>query len=425
MSLIERDEQVVWHPFTPVKGGGEIIPIVKGEGVWLIDEEGNRYLDAISSWWVNIHGHSNNYIAEKVFEQLKTLEHVIFAGFTHPAAVEVCERIIKLTDCNFSKVFFSDNGSTSVEVALKVALQYWWNKEMPRKKIIALENAYHGDTFGAMSAASRSKFSEPFDQLLFDVIHIDPFKDEEQVIATFKEHCNEDVAAFIYEPLVQGAGGMLMYSVDLLEQFLSIAKKYDVICIADEVMTGFGRTGKTFASQHMNLKPDLMAVSKGITGGTMALGLTLVNDHIFSAFDNDDRMKTFHHGHSYTANPVACSAALASLDLVEQPDFQMNMNRIVEQHASFKRKLESLSGIENIRQQGTILAFDVKDNNSGYFSSIRDELYRAFIDRKLLLRPLGNTIYIMPPMVITNDELSQIYEGILAVLANWSKTVNE
>ena len=419
MNLIDRDSKVVWHPFTPVKGSGEIIPIVKGQGAWIIDEKGNRYLDAISSWWVNIHGHSNIYIADKVYEQLKTLEHVIFAGFTHPSAVEVCERIIKLTDCNFSKVFFSDNGSTSVEVAIKIALQYWWNKGKPRKKIIALENAYHGDTFGAMSAASRSKFSEPFDDLLFDVLHIDVQQDKEKVIGAFESCCGSDVAAFIYEPLVQGAGGMLMYDADLLDRLLSICSQHDVICIADEVMTGFGRTGKLFASHHIKTRPDLMAVSKGITGGTMALGLTLVNVKVFEAFNNDDRMKTFYHGHSYTANPVACSAALASLDLVEAESFLLNVDRISEQHELFKTKLESLSKVENVRQQGTILAFDVKHNKRGYFSEIRDQLYTAFIEKKLLLRPLGNTIYIMPPMVISNEELAMIYEGILSVLKDW------
>ncbi|MEO8795182.1 MAG: aminotransferase class III-fold pyridoxal phosphate-dependent enzyme, partial [Daejeonella sp.] len=270
-SLSERDQAVIWHPYTQMQTAGLPIGILKGEGVYLIADDGTKYLDAVSSWWVNIHGHAHPYIAEKVAEQLRTLEHVIFAGFTHPSAVVLAERLLKIIPKNQQKVFYSDNGSTAVEVALKMALQFWQNNGENRLKILAFNNSYHGDTFGAMSVSSRSAFTEPFEKLLFEVEFIDvPVKSNLEQLKAHITSIKNDLAAFIYEPLIQGAGGMQMYDAADMDELIAHCRSESVLLIADEVMTGFGRTGKLFASEYMSIKPDMMCFSKGITGGTMA-----------------------------------------------------------------------------------------------------------------------------------------------------------
>lgn len=413
-SLAERDQAVIWHPYTQMQTSTAPIPIVKGEGVYLIAEDGTKYIDAVSSWWVNIHGHAHPYIAERVAEQLRTLEHVIFAGFTHPVAVELAERLLAILPVNQKRVFYSDNGSTAVEVALKMCFQYWSNLGRPRTKVLAFHDSYHGDTFGAMAVSARSAFTKPFDQLLFDVEFIElPNKDNISRLKVKVSAISSELSAFIYEPLVQGAGGMNMYEVKYLDELLAHCKEETILTIADEVMTGFGRTGKLFASDHLIEKPDVMCFSKGITGGTMALGLTTCAGKIYDAFLSEDKLKTLFHGHSFTANPVTCSAALASLDLLLKPSTLSNISRIASQHQRFASQIASHPKIRALRQTGTILAIEWETNyNTSYFNNLRDQLYNFFLQEGIILRPLGNTIYIMAPYCITNEQLAYIYQKI-------------
>lgn len=418
MSLSTRDSKVIWHPYTQMKTAQTPTGIVRGEGVWLFDERGKKYLDAVSSWWVNIHGHAHPYIAKKVAEQLNTLEHVIFAGFTHAPAVELAERLVKILPGNQSKIFYSDNGSTAVEVALKMAIQYWHNQGQKKNKILVFDQAYHGDTVGAMSVSGRSAFTKAFESLLFEVIHLPlPTHGNEQLCllsleSELKKHSG-NIAAFLFEPLVLGAGGMLMYEPEILDTLIKRCKEHQILCIADEVMTGFGRTGKLFACNYLTEEPDMICLSKGITGGTMPLGVTACKEKIYDAFLSEDNMKTFFHGHSYTANPLACAASNASLDILLDPGYLKNILRISEQHKVFAEKLKCSAQIENVRHRGTILAFDIKHPEGiSYFNSIRDELYTYFLSEGILLRPLGNTLYIMPPYMINKEELEFVYEAI-------------
>ncbi len=414
-TIKERDREVIWHPYTPMKAWPEAIAIVKGEGVYLIDEDGNRYIDAISSWWVNLHGHSHPYIAEKVSEQLSVLEHCIFAGFTHEPAVRLAERLLEILPKGMRKIFYSDNGSTAVEVAIKMSLQYWNNKGVKKKKLVALQNAYHGDTFGAMAVSGRSVFTEAFSDYLFDVSFI-PFagKGMEEASVTALESIlqKDDIAAFIVEPLVQGSAGMQMYSPCVLEQYFVLCRKYNVHIIADEVMTGFGRTGKLFACDHIQTSPDIVCLSKGLTGGSMPLGITACTQDIFDAFYDDDRTKMLYHGHSFTANPTICTAALASLDLLLADSCSESRTRIAKAHAAFAESIKANPIIADIRQTGTIIAIELKTDAPSYHHSMRDVMYRFFLEKKILMRPLGNIIYLFPPYCISNDELEYAYECI-------------
>jgi adenosylmethionine---8-amino-7-oxononanoate aminotransferase len=418
MSLSSRDLQSVWHPYTQMKNAGPPLAIVRGEGAYLFDDKGKKYIDAISSWWVNLHGHAHPYIAQKVFEQLQTLEHVIFAGFTHEPAVRLAERLLEILPANQEKIFYSDNGSTAVEVALKLAIQFWHNKGYKKNKILVFEHSYHGDTFGSMSVSARGAFTDAFSSMLFDVITV-PFPTEKtglETIAVLKKIISaekENIAAFIFEPLVLGAGGMLMYEAELLDKLLDMCRSAGILTIADEVMTGFGRTGKLFASGYLNSEPDIICLSKGITGGTMALGATSCSGEVFNAFYSEDKAMTFFHGHSYTANPVACAAALASMDLLLQDTCTENIERISEQHAQFAKELKKNPAVEKVRVQGTILAFDViSAEHTSYFNNLRDGLYDHFLEEGILLRPLGNTLYLMPPYCISNQDLAVIYQSI-------------
>jgi adenosylmethionine---8-amino-7-oxononanoate aminotransferase len=414
MSLTERDLKVIWHPYTQMKTAAPPVPIVRGAGALLFDEAGKQYIDAVSSWWVNIHGHAHPYIAKKVAEQLQKLEHVIFAGFTHEGAVELAERLLTHLPDNQQKAFYSDNGSTAIEVAIKMCLQYWNNKGHQRTKILAFNNAYHGDTFGAMAVSGRSAFTKAFDSLLFEVEFIDtPNADNIQDLKSQISHLKSELACFIFEPLVQGSAGMLMYGAEYLNELMAHCKQEGVLMIDDEIFTGFGRTGKSFACDYLRVQPDIMCFSKGLTGGTMALGLTTCTQHIYDAFLSDDRLKTLFHGHSFTANPVACASALASLDLFEQPETAANIQRIVNAHALFAGKIKHHPKIKTIRQTGTILAMEWETgDNTSYFSSLRDKLYHYFLTAGIILRPLGNVIYILPPYCITDDELQYVYSKI-------------
>jgi adenosylmethionine-8-amino-7-oxononanoate aminotransferase len=414
MTLAERDLQVIWHPYTQMKTALPPVPIVRGEGTCLFDEDGKKYIDAVSSWWVNIHGHAHPYIAQKVSEQLKKLEHVIFAGFTHSGAVELAERLLAILPGNQQKVFYSDNGSTAVEVAIKMCLQYWHNKGESRTKIIAFENAYHGDTFGAMAVSGRSAFTAAFDGLLFEVQFIGlPTKDNIDDLKSQISNLKSVTACFIFEPLVQGTAGMQMYEAGYLNELMAHCRKEGVLMIADEVFTGFGRTGKPFACDHVDEQPDVMCFSKGLTGGTMAFGLTTCTQAIFDAFLSEDKLKTLFHGHSYTANPLACAAALASLDLFLADSTLVNIRRIATAHGLFALKIKDHPKIKTTRQTGTILAMEWQTNdNTSYFSSLRDKLYLYFLDAGIVLRPLGNIVYILPPYCITEEELAYVYATI-------------
>lgn len=416
MTLQERDKETVWHPFTQIKVAPMPVAIARAEGAYFYDEQGKRYIDAIASWWVTIHGHCHPYLTKKIAEQLSRLEHAIFSGFTHEPAVQLAERLLKRLPSNQSKVFYSDNGSTAVEVALKMAFQYWSNQSFDRVKVIAFENAYHGDTFGGMSVGARNAFNLPFSKLLFDVERLPvPVKGmEAETISTLKKILeNNSISAFIFEPLVQGAGGMVMYEPAVLDELIALCKANKVITIADEVMTGFGRTGKFFASDHLQHKPDIICMSKGITGGVMPLGVTSCAQFIYDAFLSDDKMKTFFHGHSYTANPTACSAALASMDLFDQPEAFQNIERIEHQHRQFFQKIKLHPALVEARQKGTILAFEIKTKErTHYLNSLAEYSSEFFMGRGIILRPLGNIVYVLPPYCISNADLQYIYESI-------------
>jgi adenosylmethionine-8-amino-7-oxononanoate aminotransferase len=418
MTLSERDLKVIWHPYTQMQTAAPPVGIVRGEGACVYSEDGKQYIDAVSSWWVNIHGHAHPYIAAKVAEQLQKLEHVIFAGFTHEPAVELAERLLTLLPANQAKVFYSDNGSTAVEVALKMCLQYWYNKGEQRTKILAFKNAYHGDTFGAMAVSGRSAFTNAFEQLLFDVEFIDlPAEDNITDLKAQITSLKSQLSCFIVEPLVQGSAGMIMYEATYLDELLQHCRNEGIFTIADEVFTGFGRTGKNFASDHLQHQPDIMCFSKGLTGGTMALGITTCTQYIYDAFLSDDRLKTLFHGHSFTANPVACAAALASMDLFVMPETMQNISRIAESHRVFALTLQGHPRIKTVRQTGTIIAMEWETGtNTSYFSSLRDTLYNYFLDAGIILRPLGNVLYILPPYCITNEHLNYIYSTIQQAL---------
>lgn len=421
MSLSSRDQQVIWHPYTPMKLAEPPIGIVRGEGSLLFTEDDKTLIDANSSWWVNIHGHAHPMIAEAVTAQLNTLEHVIFAGFTHEPAVSLAERLLPYLPGGQTKVFYSDNGSTAVEVALKMAIQYWTNKGTDKREIVALRDSYHGDTFGAMSVSERGAFTAPFKQYLFDIRFIDKptRQNHDEVLAQLEAHLKHGhVAAMIVEPILMGVAGMHTYAPETLEGMMQLCKKYDTLVIADEVFTGFGRTGKWFGCNHAEgVEPDMVCLSKGLTGGTMALGITTCKRHVFEAFYTDDRSKTLFHGHSFTANPVACAASLASLDLMEQDETWDNILRITTKQAAFADELKDLELVANVRTIGTLLAFEVETGEeNSYFHNLRDKMYQYFIERGVLLRPLGNTLYVLPPYCTTDKQLDTIYAAIKGLL---------
>lgn len=419
MSLKQKDKQYIWHPFDQMKGA-DIIPIVKGEGVYVFDEQGKKYIDGFSSWWVNVHGHSHPYIAQAISEQAYTLEHVAFGGFTHPQAVKLSERLVNILPQNIEKVFFSDNGSTANEVALKMAIQYWFNKGETRNKFIALENDYHGDTFGSMSLTARGGFNEPFERFMFDVNFITPptIENRVEVLKSFEELLKtNDVAAFIFEPIVQGAGGMLMHSPEVLSEMIALCNKFGVLTIADEVFTGFGRTGKLFAVDYLKNKPDIICLSKGITGGFMPLGITAVSDKIYKAFYSDDKKHTFLHGHSYTGNPLACAAANASLDLFEKENTMLAINRITLLQQEFVNAIQNHIKVRAVRSFGTIAALELEtQGESSYFNTAGKDAYLFLLKKGVILRPLGNVIVIIPPYCISTEDLKFIYQQLESFL---------
>lgn len=414
------DKENIWHPYSPLKGIDDNILITAASGVYLHTADGRKIIDAISSWWVNLHGHSNPYIANAIAEQAKKLEHVIFAGFTHEPAITLSERLLKILPGEQTKIFYSDNGSTAVEVAIKLALQYHHNQGEKPGKIAALQGSFHGDTFGAMAVGERGLFNKPFHNYLFEVCYLDlPSEENEDAAANQLEELakKENISAFIYEPLVQGASGMRIYPKKALEKILAVAKKNNIICIADEVMTGFGRTGKLFASEYMHEKPDIICLSKGITGGFLPLGATTCNSKIISGFDTADKSKAFYHGHSYTANPISCAAANASLDLLLGKECLKKIESISASHLDFAKKINTHPKVSSVKTLGTILSIEIMaGDESGYLNSQRDYIYNFCLSKNTLLRPLGNIVYILPPYVIEENELLIVYNTLLELL---------
>ena len=420
MNLSQRDKAVIWHPFTQAQTAKDPIAIIKAEGIWLYAEDGQRYLDGTSSWWVNAHGHAHPYIAEQIAQQAAQLEHIIFAGFTHEPAVLLAEKLLAILPGNQSRIFYSDNGSTSVEVALKMALQFHFNRGEERTKILAFSNAYHGDTFGAMSVGARNAFNAPFGKLLFEVMHVDApeLGNEERCIEQFRTILkHEKPAAFIFEPLVQGANGMRMHSAAVLSELIALCREQGVLTIADEVFTGFYRTGKRFACDHLTHQPDIMCLSKTLTGGTLPLGVTAAPEFVYDAFLSNDKYKTFFHGHSFTANPIACRAALASLELLQKTECLINIQQIVLEHHQFANEIKGHPRIAEIRVLGTIIAIELMtDSERGYLNPVSEHITEFFLERNIYLRPLGNVIYCTPPYIITLPELALVYKAIRVYL---------
>jgi len=418
-SLAEKDLKYIWHPFN--HKGTEIVPIVKAEGAYIFGEDGKKYIDGFSSWWVNMHGHCHPYIAQKIAEQALELEHVAFGGFTHPQAVKLAERLVNLLPQNIDKVFFSDNGSTANEVALKMAIQYWFNQGEKRNKFITFTNDYHGDTFGSMSLTARGGFNEPFERFLFDVEFIDtPNKENRIAVLTQFETLlkSNDVAAFIFEPIVQGAAGMLMHSPEILSEMIGLCQQYNVVTIADEVLTGFYRTGKFFSSDHLEFKPDIICLSKGVSGGFMTMGVTAVAEKIFTAFDSENKKHTFLHGHSYTGNALACAAANANLDLFEKEETQINIQRILKQQSEFIASIKNHPKLRDARNFGTIAAIELDtEGESNYFNTKGNDAYKWFMDKGIVIRPLGNVLIMIPPYCIKEEDLNYIYQQIEKFLA--------
>lgn len=418
-SLQQKDKKYIWHPYTHQKSMIPAIPVVRGENTVLIDENGKKYIDAVSSWWVNIHGHGNKFIAKRIYEQARKLQQVIFTAFTHEPAVLLAEKLLDVLPGNFSKIFYTDDGSTATEVAIKLALQYWKNAgNSSRKKILAFHNSYHGDTFGAMSVSERGIYTSAYDDKLFDVIFIDtPCNNNTHQLKSKIEKYKDEIACFIYEPLLQGAGGMLMHQPDDLNQLLAYLKKEKIICIADEVLTGFYRTGKFFAGDYMEEKADIICLSKALTGGTMALGVTACTQNIYDAFVSDDKTKTLFHGHSFTANPLACTAGIASFELIQKKKCLKNIQNIISHHQVFCKKLLPLqrkSLVKNVRQLGTILAMEICTTDSDDYLNNISKIFTPFcMERGVYLRSMGNTIYIMPPYCVTTKELKKIYEVVV------------
>ncbi|TNE72868.1 adenosylmethionine--8-amino-7-oxononanoate transaminase [bacterium] len=423
-----KNDLPIWYPFTPIKQAPLPIKIEKGKGAFLYDTNGKAYLDAISSWWVNTWGHTNPEITRAIKDQLDKLEHVIFAGFTHEPAEVLATSLLDISEHKFSKVFFSDNGSTAVEVALKMAVQWHYNQGKPKNKIIAFEGAYHGDTFGAMSAGARGGFNQPFESMFFDVLPIPyPATWEDDDSKLFKEkssidalkkviatHKNE-IACLIIEPLIQGAGGMKMCRTEFLKELEVVCKENQILVIYDEVMTGFGRTGERFAHIKASTNPDFVCLSKGLTGGFMPLSVTLTTDKIFQAYYDDDKMKTLYHGHSYTANPLSCAAAIESINQLRI--HHKELIRIQALFSSYLPLLKTVKRIKNIRLCGTVLAFDIQTNNKdGYFNDAGKRLTEHLLNRGFIIRPLGNTVYFMPPYVTLSINLNEMMEEVLIFL---------
>jgi adenosylmethionine-8-amino-7-oxononanoate aminotransferase len=448
LSLISRDSATVWHPYTQMKTRPEPLAITRGEGVYLYTQDGRKLLDGTSSWWVNIHGHSHPHLNEALAAQARTLEHVVFADCTHEPAVGLAERLLSVVPKGLTRVFYSDNGSTAVEVALKLACQYWGNLGQTRRTFIALTHAYHGDTVGAMSVSEDSIFTRPFTSMLFKVVrahspycyrcpldlsratcHIECLGDNEPTalgtLGSMLDTHGDSVAAVIVEPMLQGAGGMIVWPKEFLAGVRQLCDRFGTLLIADEVLTGFGRTGRMFACEHAAVSPDIMCLSKAITAGYMPLGATIASEAIYDAFLSDDRTRTFFHGHSFTANPLACAVAVASFDLIQKSGTLVRIGRIESWIQAGLEPARDLPIVGDVRVIGAIGIVELVSDKStkgagGYLDQIGPALRESFLARGLMLRPLGNVLYFMPPYVITQEETAWALEQVWAVLGDLS-----
>jgi adenosylmethionine-8-amino-7-oxononanoate aminotransferase len=404
----------IWHPFTQHGLEARIPTIVRTEGAALYTADGRRVIDAISSWWVTTHGHSHPGIMAAIRETAETLDQIIFAGWTHPPAEAVAEGLRALMPPELTRIFFSDSGSTAVEVALKMALGYWLHRGEPRDRIVVMEHSYHGDTIGAMSVGARGVFNRAYAPLLFDVATI-PFPaadSEQQTLDALERHCRRGAAAFIVEPLVLGAGGMLMYPASVLAEMRRICAAHGVLFIADEVMTAWGRTGTLLACAQAGVVPDILCLSKGLTGGAVPLAVTMAAEPIYAAHYADDRARMFFHSSSYTANPIACAAAAANLAIWREEPVLDRVAALSGMQGRHLASIAEMSGVSNPRQSGTIVALDLETPNTGYLSELGPRLQTQFVERDILLRPLGNTLYVMPPYCIGSDDLDRIFDAI-------------
>jgi adenosylmethionine---8-amino-7-oxononanoate aminotransferase len=440
-ALVARDQAVVWHPYTQMLTRPAPIPIVRGEGVYLFTEDGRRLLDGTSSWWVNIHGHSHPRLNAALTAQAGMLEHVVFANCTHAPAVDLAERLVEILPRGLGRVFFSDNGSTAVEVALKLARQYWTHQgQEQRRMFVTLRHAYHGDTVGAMSASEDSIFTRPFGPMLFDVARAEaPYcyrcpmglaratcaidcltAGPATLEALLKVH-GDSVAAVLVEPMLQGAGGMIVWPAEFLSGVRRLCTEFGTLMIADEVLTGFGRTGRMFACEHADIAPDIICLSKALTAGYMPLGATVTTEAVYESFLSEDRRRTFFHGHSFTANPLACAVGLASLDLFRD---DRTLDRVGELERWLRRGLErarDLPIVGDVRVIGGVGVIELVTDKAtkaagGYLDDLGPRLAAAFLDRGLLLRPLGNVVYVMPPYVITETETDWMTGEVVDVL---------
>ncbi|QTR52628.1 adenosylmethionine--8-amino-7-oxononanoate transaminase [Thiothrix unzii] len=426
MTTTNLDRQHVWHPFTQAQTAPDPIPITSAKGIRLYAEDGREFLDLISSWWVNLHGHAHPTIAAAIAKQAHTLEQVIFAGFTHQPAAQLAHELVQRLPAGLTRVFFSDDGSTAVEVALKMALQYWRNQgEAQRTRFLAFEGGYHGDTVGAMSVGRGSDFFSTYGSLLFEVGLLpypqtwdgdaDVVSKEQAALAvldTYLAQHGETLAGVIIEPLVQGAAGMRMCRPEFLQQLAAKLRAAGILLIFDEVMTGFGRTGAMFAAIKAQVMPDLICLSKGLTAGFLPMSVTVASEAIYAAFLGENFDRALIHGHSFTANPLGCAAALASLQVFEDEQTLAKLPQIEAWHRQGLAQLAGHPAVQHVRVTGTIAAFDVVTTDAGYTSAVGAKLKAFFHERGLLLRPLGNVIYLLPPYCVTQDELALAYQTI-------------
>ena len=414
MTLKERDKKHLWHPLKQHQLHPESLAIIKAKGCIITDEDGNDYIDAISSWYTSMYGHCNDYIIEKTYQQMQQLDQIMFSDFTHEPAVTLSEQLIHLLPEGQNKIFFNDNGSTAVEAAIKMALQYHFNTNDKRSVFIAFENGFHGDTFGAMSVSGLSVYNGPFEAFLIDVKRI-PTPDgsnTEAILELIKTYNSEHkIAGFIYEPLVQGAAGMKIHDANGLNTILSSCKKQNILTIADEVMTGFGKTGRYFASDHMETKPDIICLSKALTAGLIPMAITSCTQAIYNAFLSNEMAKGFFHCHTYSANPIACATAIAGIELLTSPEIQTNIKLITAAHERFALHIAGHPKVKSTRHLGVIFALDLKTKTERY-GALRDILLKFFMDRGVFLRPLGHTLYIQVPYIITEVQLEKVYKVI-------------
>lgn len=428
--ILSLDARHIWHPFTQAGTAPPPIVAASAQGLTITAADGRTYMDLISSWWVNLHGHSHPVIAKAIADQAMSMEHVIFADFTHAPAAKLAAGVAGLLPGDLDRCFFSDDGSTAIEVALKMAHQYWRNRGEDRTEYLAFEGGYHGDTVGAMSMGRSSGFFEAWDRMMFPVSTLpypatwdgdpDPEAAEKLAMAALDRALSEQggrLSALIVEPLIQGAGGMRMCRPEFLQALVARCRSAGVLVIFDEVMTGFGRTGAHFACVKAGVTPDMVCLSKGLTGGFLAMSLTVCRESIFREFLGDDLTRAFLHGHSYTANPLGCAAGIASLDLLTAPECQQRIASIKDIHHTRLADLTARHAIAKPRITGTIAAFDVASNDTGYGAGIGKVLKKAFLERGLLLRPLGNVLYLLPPYCITDSELHHSWDMIDEVLS--------